>query len=79
MGLWNEPFVETETVKITAAVRVISFPRRYHPGQGDLWVFLNGMFAVKDVDYREVTPYSIEFTEDLSPEDVVVGQFQRMW
>lgn len=76
---WNEPYVHTETVTITGIQRIVTTPRRYHPGTGDLIIYLNGFYAVKGKDYKEITPYSIEFLEDLGTDDTVVFHYQKLW
>jgi hypothetical protein len=76
---WNESYVHVETVEIVSPLKVVTAPRRYHPGQGDLTIYLNGAYAVRGKDYKEVTPYSIEFLYELEPEDKVVFHYQKLW
>jgi len=79
MTQWNEPYVTVETVKVVAIGKSVTFANRYYPGSGDLLVFVNGMYAVKDFDFTETTPFSIEFNDDLQPGDVVVAHRQKFW
>ena len=77
---WNEPYTHTETATVGSnGQRVVTTSRRYHPGQGDLVVYYNGFYAVKGKDYKEITPYSIEFLEDLEKDDTVVFHYQKLW
>jgi hypothetical protein len=76
---WKEPYVAVEPITITSKTRVVNLPRRYHPGQGDLVIYYNGMYAVPGYDYNELTPFSIEFTYDLEPLDTVVAHYQKLW
>lgn len=79
MTKWNEPYVQVETVTIVDPTKSVTFTNRYHPGSGDLVVYLNGLYATKDYEYAETTPFSIEFTEDLQPGDVIVAHRQKLW
>lgn len=76
---WEEPYAKIEHVIVQQTTRTITFPRRYDIGMGDLTVYVNGMLAVRDVDYKEVTPFSIEFSEELHESDVVAGHFLKFW
>lgn len=76
---WNEPYVKVETVTITSPTTIVTTPRRYYPGMGDLVVYVNGAYAVPGKDYKELTPYSIQFLEDLEVEDTVVFHYQKLW
>lgn len=76
---WKEPYVKVEPVEITSPTRVVTAPRRYHPGQGDLVVYYNGMYAVPGKDYKEITPFSIEFLYELEVDDKVVFHYQKLW
>lgn len=76
---WNEPYVHVETVDIMSVRRSITLPKRYMPGQGDLIVFYNGVYAIKGKDYDEISPFSVEFKYDLEPEDTVVFHYQKLW
>jgi hypothetical protein len=76
---WNEPYVKTETVKITAPTAIVTTPTKYHPGLGDLVVYLNGSYMIKGKEYTELTPYSIQFIEDLEQGDTVVFHYQKLW
>lgn len=77
---WNEPYIHVENVTVSASgQRVVTTPHRYHPGQGDLVVYYNGLYAVKGIDYKEITPYSIEFLEGLEINDTVVFHYQKLW
>lgn len=76
---WNEPYVHREVVEITTARDTINLPKRYHPGQGDITVFYNGLYAVIDKEYLESSPWSIKFTFTLEPGDVVVVHYQKLW
>lgn len=79
MAEWKEPYVAVHHVTVTTTTKSVMLPRQYHPGQGDLVVYVNGLYAVPGPDYRETTPFSIEFTEDLSPGDVIVAHYQKLW
>lgn len=79
MTKWNEAYVHVEAVEIASVQRIVTTPRRYHPDSGDLIVFYNGYYAVKGQDYKEVSPYSIEFLYDLEAEDKVVFHYQKLW
>lgn len=77
---WNESYANGASVTIAAdGVKLVTSPARYSPTQGDLTVFYNGLYAVKDVDYIEVSPYSIEFKYPLEKNDVVVFHIQKLW
>lgn len=79
MAEWKEPYVAVETVTITAATKSVTLPRRYHPGQGDLVIYLNGFYVIPGAEYKETTPFSIEFTEELTKDDVVIAHYQKLW
>lgn len=79
MPEWKEPYVSVETVTMTATGKTVTLPRRYFPGMGDLVIYVNGMYAVPGKDYVETTPFSVEFTENLEPGDVVTGHYQKLW
>jgi hypothetical protein len=76
---WKEPYVKAETVEITSITNIVTAPRRYHPGQGDLIIYLNGFYAILGKDYNEITPYTIQFLYDLEINDVVVFHYQKLW
>lgn len=76
---WNEPYVKVEPILVTSPTKIITSPRRYYPGMGDLVVFLNGFYAVPGKDYKELTPYSIEFLYNLEVDDTVVFHYQKLW
>jgi hypothetical protein len=76
---WKEPYVHVETKEITSKTRTITLQRKYHPGQGDLVVYYNGMYAVIGKDYTELSPYTVEFLYDLQPGDTVVFHYQKLW
>lgn len=77
---WKEPYIHVEPMTIaTAGQKVVTTPHRYYPGQGDLTVYYNGMYAVKGIDYKEITPYSIEFLFALEKDDTVVFHYQKLW
>lgn len=76
---WNEPYNTQDTFNITSTQRVLNLTTKYHPGSGDLLVFLNGVLARRNIDYKEVNPYTIEFFEDLVADDVVFCQLQKLW
>ena len=76
---WNEAYVKVETVEIAATTRIVTAPRRYHPGSGDLIIYLNGMYAVPGKDYKEITPFSVEFLYELVADDNVVFHYQKLW
>lgn len=77
---WNEPYVHTETVTINNPnQRIVTTPKRYHVGSGDLIIYYNGFYAIKNKDYKEITPYSIEFLYDLEVGDTVVFHYQKLW
>lgn len=77
---WNESYAKGMPVTIVAdGVKLVTSPARYSPGQGDLTVFYNGLYAIKDMDYIEVSPYSIEFKYPLEQGDVVLFHVQKLW
>ena len=78
---WNEAYSKMETVEISAPTRMVTLPRRYTPGMGDLTVYLNGVLAVRDKQYKELTPFSIEWidTDELDVDDVVSLHYQKFW
>lgn len=77
---WNEPYSKGLPVTIIAdGMNIVTSPIRYTPTSGDLKVFYNGMYAIKDVDYIEVSPYSIQFKFDLLKNDVVVFHVEKLW
>lgn len=77
---WNESYKKGMPVTVAAdGVKLVTSPIRYSPTQGDLTVFYNGLYAVLDVDYIEVSPYSIEFKYPLEQGDVVVFHVQKLW
>jgi len=77
---WNEPYNFQNTLDISSTpTRVINLPQQYRPGSGDLLVFLNGVLARRDIDYREINNYTIEFLEDLVEGDTIFFQLQKLW
>lgn len=76
---WNEPYAHSEPMMISSRQRVVTSPHRFYPGSGDLTVYYNGLYAVLGVDYKEITPYSIEFLYDLEIDDTVVFHYQKLW
>lgn len=76
---WNEPYNRQEAFYITEPKRIINMSKKYHPGSGDLLVFYNGVLAIRDVQYKEVNAYTIEFLFDLGVEDTVICQLQKLW
>ena len=77
---WNEAYNFQNTFEVTTTpTRILNLPKRYRPGSGDLLVFLNGVLARKDLDYKEVNGYTIEFVDDLIQGDVVFYQLQKLW
>lgn len=76
---WNEPYVHTEAIHVSSVQRVVTTPRRFHPGMGDLIVYYNGIYAIKGDDYEEISPYSIEFNYNLEVGDIVLFHYQKLW
>lgn len=76
---WNEPYKISNSVDIMGVQRVVTTPSRYMPGQGDLTVYYNGLYAIQGKDYVELTPYSIEFLYDVEEGDTVVFHHQKLW
>ncbi|WP_422661682.1 hypothetical protein ACK8P5_26530 (plasmid) [Paenibacillus sp. EC2-1] len=76
---WNEPYSEQDTIKILSQKSLITLNQKYDPGSGDIMVFVNGSLAVKNADYTESGPWSLQFSFDLMPDDTVVVQHQKLW
>lgn len=76
---WNEESAVQTTIDIVQEQRIISLTKRYRPGQGDLTVFLNGLVARADIDYRELDGYTLEFYDDLKPGDVIICRYLKLW
>ena len=79
MAKWNEPYNNQDTFNITETSRVLNLDTRYHPESGDLLVFYNGVLARRNIDYKEINAYTIEFNYDLEAGDVVFCQLQKLW
>lgn len=76
---WNEPYTHVETITIPSPKRIITAPRRYNVGLGDLTVYVNGFYAIRDKEYKEITAYSIEFVDELEAGDVIALHYQKLW
>ena len=76
---WNEPYLSQTVIRIVSTKNVINLQERYHPGSGDISVFVNGLLAAKDIDYIEASPWSLQFNFDLELDDTVVVQYQKLW
>lgn len=77
---WNEAYAEASSVVINAdGIEVVTSTIRYSPKMGDLTVYYNGLLAVLDKDYIEVSPYSIKFLYPLHKDDVVSFHVQKLW
>ncbi|MNQ73217.1 hypothetical protein D3C85_879410 [compost metagenome] len=76
---WNEPYNYQETIDVPGTQRIVNLSRRYRPKTGDLLVFINGILARRDIDYREVNSYTLEFFDDLVAGDTVICQLQKLW
>ncbi len=76
---WNEPYVDIKVAEVNEPQRIVTTPRRYHVGSGDLTVYYNGSYAVKGKDYEEISPYSIGFLYDLEPGDKIIFHYQKLW
>ena len=77
---WNEAYAKGHSVTINShGVETVTSPVRYQPKSGDLTVYYNGLYAVLDKDYIEVSPYSIKFLYELDKGDVVVFHVQKLW
>lgn len=76
---WKEQQTNVFTTKIAGSTKTVSTPNRFHMGQGDVTIYVNGIYAVRGTDYKEVSPYSIEFVEPLDAGDTVVFHYQKLW
>ena len=77
---WNEAYAQSNSVVVNAdGLEVVTSPVRYSPKSGDLTVYYNGLYAVLDKDYIEVSPYSIKFLYPLNKDDVVSFHVQKLW
>lgn len=76
---WNEPYVHREIVEVTTPRDTINLPKRYHPGQGDIMVFLNGVYLTLGKEYTESSPWSIKFNGMLETGDSVTVHYQKLW
>lgn len=76
---WNEPYAKVLPIPITVPKTVVNVPERYHPGQGDLVVYYNGVIAVPGEDYTETSPWSITFKFTLNPPDTITLRYQKLW
>lgn len=76
---WNEPYTHAEPIVISSPKKILTFPRKYNVGLGDLVVFLNGFYVTKEFEYKELTPYSIEFEDELEAGDIVTLHYHKLW
>lgn len=77
---WNESYANGQAVTISAdGMKTVTSPLRYTPGAGDLSVYYNGLYAVLGGDYKEISPFTIEFNYPLKKDDVVVFHIQKLW
>lgn len=76
---WNEAYTKVFTTTVAGATKTVSTPYRFHMGQGDVQVFVNGVYAPLGKEYKEVSPYSIEFFDPLEANDNVTFHYQKMW
>lgn len=56
------------TVFFTKAPTIRLDVPTFEKGSDDLWIFVNGIKAIKDVDYEEVSCSIIHFTKELPPQ-----------
>lgn len=76
---WKEEVSKAFTTTIAGATRTVTTPNPIFMRQADVKVFVNGAYAVQGKDYKEVSPYSVEFTEPLEPLDNVTFHYLKMW